>query len=200
MFVAAFHNGLKAGQFNESLAQKPVATMQEIMKRAECYIKGEESNVEKRSRDSREKPQDRRSPERYQRRGNQRSNRYQGRNIGQPYQQSWNGGERAYRAEEEYTRLNDTKVHVLDEILSSGLARLPSAPDRHVRLGPNVDAWCHYHRCNGHDTEKCYKLQDLIEKLISSGHLRKFLEKAAQGSLNRRTPPNSPRRSSKGDE
>ncbi|MCI80353.1 hypothetical protein A2U01_0101624, partial [Trifolium medium] len=39
MFVAAFHNGLKAGQFNESLAQKPAVTMQEIMKRAECYIK-----------------------------------------------------------------------------------------------------------------------------------------------------------------
>ncbi|MCI38596.1 hypothetical protein A2U01_0059824, partial [Trifolium medium] len=61
MFVAAFHNGLKAGQFNESLAQKPAATMQEIMKRVECYIKGGESNVEKRNRDSREKPTDRRS-------------------------------------------------------------------------------------------------------------------------------------------
>ncbi|MCH90605.1 hypothetical protein A2U01_0011523, partial [Trifolium medium] len=34
----------------------------------------------------------------------------------------------------------------------------------------------------------------------NSGHLRKFLEKAAQGSLNRRTPPNSPRKSSKSDE
>ncbi|CAJ2640770.1 unnamed protein product [Trifolium pratense] len=29
MFVAAFHNGLKAGHFNESLAQKPATTMQE---------------------------------------------------------------------------------------------------------------------------------------------------------------------------
>ncbi|MCI84019.1 hypothetical protein A2U01_0105295, partial [Trifolium medium] len=48
--------------------------MQEIMKRTECYIKGEESNAEKRNRDSREKPQDWGSPERYQRRGNQRTN------------------------------------------------------------------------------------------------------------------------------
>ncbi|MCI54255.1 hypothetical protein A2U01_0075504, partial [Trifolium medium] len=55
MFVAAFHNGLKAGHFNESLAQKPAASMQEIIKRASCYIKGEESNAEKRSRDAREK-------------------------------------------------------------------------------------------------------------------------------------------------
>jgi hypothetical protein len=35
MFVAAFQNGLKADQFNESLAQTPSVSMQEIMKRAE---------------------------------------------------------------------------------------------------------------------------------------------------------------------
>jgi hypothetical protein len=55
MFVAAFHNGLNAGHFNESLAQKPATSMQEIIKRAECYIKGGESNAEKRSRDARER-------------------------------------------------------------------------------------------------------------------------------------------------
>ncbi|WJX38753.1 hypothetical protein P8452_26381 [Trifolium repens] len=55
MFVAAFHNGLRAGHFNESLAQKPAETMQDVMKRAECYIKGEKSNAEKRSRDHKER-------------------------------------------------------------------------------------------------------------------------------------------------
>jgi hypothetical protein len=55
MFVAAFHNELRAGHFNESLAQKPAETMQEVMKRAECYIKGEESNAEKWSRDHKER-------------------------------------------------------------------------------------------------------------------------------------------------
>ncbi|GAU39963.1 hypothetical protein TSUD_61520 [Trifolium subterraneum] len=46
MIVAAFHNDLKAGHFNESLTQKPAASMQEVIKRASCYIKGEESNAE----------------------------------------------------------------------------------------------------------------------------------------------------------
>ncbi|GAU18549.1 hypothetical protein TSUD_325390 [Trifolium subterraneum] len=55
MFVAAFHNGLKAEHFNESLAQKPATSMQEVVKRANCYIKGEESSTEKRSRDAKEK-------------------------------------------------------------------------------------------------------------------------------------------------
>jgi hypothetical protein len=31
MFVSTFHNGLKAGHFNESLAQKPATSMQEII-------------------------------------------------------------------------------------------------------------------------------------------------------------------------
>ncbi|GAU51336.1 hypothetical protein TSUD_412830 [Trifolium subterraneum] len=97
MFVAAVQNGLKASHFNESLAQKPACTMQEVMKRVECYIKGEESNAEKRSRDSREKPSSRR------------------------------------------------------------LARLPPAPDNNARMGANENAWCHYHRAKGHDTEKCYR-------------------------------------------
>jgi len=49
LFVGAFHNGLRAGQFNESLAQKLADSMEEIMARTECYIKGEESNAEKRA-------------------------------------------------------------------------------------------------------------------------------------------------------
>ncbi|GAU51689.1 hypothetical protein TSUD_415030, partial [Trifolium subterraneum] len=88
-----------------------------------------------------------------------------------------------------------SKVHVLDEILSSGLARLPPALDSNARMGANENAWCHYHRAKGHDTEKCYRLKDLIEKLISSGHLRKFHERAAKGDLTKRSPPRSPRRS-----
>ncbi|KAK2365190.1 hypothetical protein QL285_089970 [Trifolium repens] len=78
MFVAAFHNGLKAGHFNESLAQKPATTMQEIIKRAKCYIKGEESNAEKRSRDAREREpanKNYRAPETYQPRRRQPDHR-----------------------------------------------------------------------------------------------------------------------------
>jgi predicted secreted protein len=55
VFVGAFHNGLRAGQFNESLAQKPVDSMEEIIARADCYIKGEENNAEKTTRDVKER-------------------------------------------------------------------------------------------------------------------------------------------------
>jgi hypothetical protein len=54
VFVGAFQNGLRSGQFNESLAQKPAGSMEEIIARADCYIKGEESNAEKKARDVKE--------------------------------------------------------------------------------------------------------------------------------------------------
>ncbi|PNX57385.1 hypothetical protein L195_g058668, partial [Trifolium pratense] len=38
-------------------------------------------------------------------------------------------------------------------------------------------------RAKGHDTEKCFRLRDLIEELIRSGHLRKFIDDAAQGRV-----------------
>lgn len=45
MFVWAFQNDLKVQHSNESLAQKLTSTIEEIMARAECYIKCEESNT-----------------------------------------------------------------------------------------------------------------------------------------------------------
>jgi hypothetical protein len=194
MFVASFHNGLKAGHFNESLAQKPAEKMQEVMKRAKCYIKGEESNAEKRSRDSRERsvePRSSKTPERNQRRWPARDPRWYNRQERPQYPPRRN--DRMPRRYEEYSPLNDTKVHILDEILNTNLATKPQEPENHVMLGPNTNEWCRYHRCKGHDTERCYKLRDLIEELIRSGHLRKFIEKATQGRTGRPGVTKQPR-------
>jgi hypothetical protein len=85
--------------------------------------------------------------------------------------------------EKEYTPLNRARVYILDEILEAGLTRLPQRRGKEYQLGQNTNAWCAYHRCKGHDTEKCFRLRDLIEELIKSGHLRKFLEDAADGKV-----------------
>ncbi|GAU41233.1 hypothetical protein TSUD_280320, partial [Trifolium subterraneum] len=187
MFVAAFQNGLKAGHFNESLAQKPAESMQDVMKRAECYIKGEESNAEKRSRDSRERGRNK-TPDRYQRGWQPRDRESWQNRGGRNFRQNDRRPRQAYK---EYSPLNSAKVHILEDILDSDLAKLPNAQDQTFALGPNDHEWCHYHRCKGHDTEKCYRLRDLIEELIRSGHLRKFIEQAAKREPQK--PPGSPR-------
>lgn len=59
IFVGAFQNGLKVDHFIESLAQKPAASMDEVMNMEECYIKGEEINMEKKSQNAKERAQNR---------------------------------------------------------------------------------------------------------------------------------------------
>jgi hypothetical protein len=75
----------------------------------------------------------------------------------------------------------------------ANLATRPQEPDNHIMLGPNTNEWSRYHRCKGHDTERCYKLRDLIEELIRIGHLRKFIERAAQGRTGRSGTTKQPR-------
>ncbi|KAK2410564.1 hypothetical protein QL285_045924 [Trifolium repens] len=184
MFVAAFHNGLKAGHFNESLTQKPATSMQEIIKRAECYIKGEESNAEKRSRDTREREplnKGNRAPDFYPQRRRQPDHRGH-KPQRKPYHQQVRRDVDRF-PEKEYTPLNRARVYILDEILEAGLTRLPPQRGKEYQLGQNMNAWCAYHRCRGHDTEKCFRLRDLIGELIKSGHLRKFLDDAANGKV-----------------
>ncbi|KAK2450292.1 hypothetical protein QL285_009419 [Trifolium repens] len=191
MFVAAFHNGLRAGHFNESLAQKPAETMHEVMKRAECYIKGEESNAEKRSRDHKERAPESggsRYPDYHRRRWPNKDHRTS-RNGGSSYYPQKRGA----KPFEEYAPLNRARVHILDEILQAGLAKRPPLPERHYTMRRKENEFCHYHRCKGHDTEKCFRLKDLIEELIRSGHLKKFIERAAQENKARQRSPRSPR-------
>ncbi|GAU49941.1 hypothetical protein TSUD_408350 [Trifolium subterraneum] len=89
-------------RFNEATIQvsNPNQEMFVAAVQNECYIKGEESNAEKRSRDLREKPSSRRSPERYHRRSSQRSGRYEDTGSGR-YHQPWQSNERTYRVQEE---------------------------------------------------------------------------------------------------
>ncbi|GAU21317.1 hypothetical protein TSUD_372110 [Trifolium subterraneum] len=192
MFVAAFHNGLKVGHFNESLAQKSATLMQEVIKRASCYIKGEESNAEKRSRDAKEK--DSRSsnskgqnsqPQRNWQNHDTHKQGYRAKPYHPPNSAGGTGYPhyRRYPADREYTPLNRARVHVLHEILQAGLTPLRPPRMHNTIMGPDTEAWCAYHRCKGHDTERCFRLRDLIEDLIRSGHLRKFLGDAAKGQI-----------------
>ncbi|GAU43737.1 hypothetical protein TSUD_365860 [Trifolium subterraneum] len=192
MFVAAFQNGLKDGHFNESLAQKPATSMQEIIKRASCYIKGEESNSEKRSRDAKEKyakgNNNKGQSSQPQRNWHGHDSHRQGYHN-RPYNPPNNDRgmsyphQRRYPGDRDYTPLNRARVHVLHKILQAGLTPLPQPRAHNTIMGPNSEAWCAYHRCKGHDTEHCFRLRDFIEDLIRNRHLRKFLEDAAKGQI-----------------
>jgi len=143
LFVGAFQNGLRAGQFNESLAQKPTDSMEEIMARAVCFIKGEESNAEKRAREVKEKGSSGSERKKY----DVPPNRYRGAFKRQPERDR---NPRRY-APEHFTPLKMRSERILKEVYESKLIPEANPPRTHV-MGNNKDAWCKCHRVRGHDT------------------------------------------------
>lgn len=51
IFVGEFQNDLKEGHFNECLAQMSASLLAEVVTREKYYIKGEQSNTEKKAND-----------------------------------------------------------------------------------------------------------------------------------------------------
>jgi len=165
LFVGAFQNGLRAGQFNESLAQKPTDSMEEIISRAECCIKGEENNAEKRARDVKEKGSSGSECKNY----DIPPSRDRGTFKRQPERDRH---PRRY-ASEHFTPLMMRPERILKEVYESKIIPEANPPRTHI-MGSNKDAWCKYHRVRGHYTDNCIHLKRDIEKLIQSGKLRGY--------------------------
>jgi len=137
---------LRAGQFNESLAHKPADSMDEIIAREECYIKGEESNVEKKARDVKERT----------------SNNSERRNYQPPIDRDrapYIKKERRPYAPyftkpclDDFTPLNTRLERILKEVYESKL--IPEAPaPRFPTVGTDRNKWCKYHRIRGHNID-----------------------------------------------
>jgi len=168
LFVGAFQNGLRAGQFNESLAQKSVDSTEEIISHAECYIKGEESNAEKRVRDVKEKGSSSTERKNY----DIPPSRDRGTFKRQPEQDRH---PRRY-ASEHFTPLTMRPERILKEVYKSKIIPKANPPRTHI-MGNNRDAWCKYHRVMGHDTDDCIHLKREIEKLIQSSKLKGYTKR-----------------------
>ncbi|KAJ1422476.1 hypothetical protein SESBI_12969 [Sesbania bispinosa] len=182
LLVSAFEEGLQPGQFNESLAQRPAQSMQEIRNRVDCYIKGEgeqrreEGEVDQRRLECVENGKE--QGQTYQQHGRARKGYdHRGRNF--TTKSNWAD----YQCPEPasnfglatMTPLNTTRARILREVYQSDLIRLP--PQAEGPKGPDMNKWCDYHRARGHDTENCWTLMNRIERLIKEGYLGRYVEK-----------------------
>ncbi|XP_024626580.1 uncharacterized protein [Medicago truncatula] len=135
--------------------------MEEIIARAECYVKGEESNAEKRARDAKEKGNS----------GVERRNPYVPPNRDRgTFKKPHDRGPHRY-SHDHFTPLDTRPEKILREVLESRIIP-PAAEPRVKYMGLNKDAWCKYHQVLGHDTDECVHLKKEIEKLIQNGKLR----------------------------
>ncbi|XP_073152949.1 uncharacterized protein [Henckelia pumila] len=143
---------LRHRKFKESIAGKPPSTLEELLERAEKYIRIEETiepqYLGKRKREE-EKPREGRKEEK---RG------FQGPRLQQ-------------------VPLNARLTDILVVAEKQGLLQPPRPmKDNPKRL--KSDKYCHFHKDKGHSTEDCYSLRTKIEKLIKRGYLKDFVSKS----------------------
>src|ERR1043165_9641898 len=164
--------------------------MDEIITRAECYVKGEESNMEKRARDSKDK-------------GSGRDERARPRDAPTTRERArdrrWPSRPRAaFGSKETFTPLNTRREDILRDINHLKLLTPPYSSRWTVNtvLGSDPGAWCEFHRLKGHTTESCIQLRREIVKLIQRGKLSTYV-KEDPGRTSKRD--SSPRRDSASD-
>lgn len=141
--LSASVKGVRSGSFNNSLEQWQPTSMDEVRRRAECYINGEEANAAKReskakeventSRVARPARQERQQANRFQPPPKQQASSY----GGNTRKRDWNGT----RAED-FTPLNARRSDILKEVLQANLLSHPARVDRPI--GPGREKWCHF--------------------------------------------------------
>ncbi|KAJ1424360.1 hypothetical protein SESBI_11808 [Sesbania bispinosa] len=156
--------------------------MQEIRNRADCYMKGEESNTEKRERltsegmnvlkTGREQGQTHQQHGRARKGYDHRGRNFSAKTDWADHQRPEPAGNYGLAA---MTPLNTTRARILREVYQSDLIRLPAQAEG--PKGPDMNKLCDYHRARGHNTENCWTLMNGIERLIKEGYLGRYVEK-----------------------
>ncbi|RDX82713.1 hypothetical protein CR513_36469, partial [Mucuna pruriens] len=137
-FVKAFQKGLRAGQFNDSLALRKPLTMKEIRARAEKHIEADRLEVEK---------QPRIGDTQLTQKG---ENMYRNKPKDYPLI---------------FTPVREKRTQILNEIYHTNL--LKHLRDmKGWRLGPNTQEWCEFHRVYDHSIKDYQNLREEIERLI----------------------------------
>ncbi|RDX60862.1 hypothetical protein CR513_60965, partial [Mucuna pruriens] len=163
-FVKAFHKGLRASPFSDSLALKRPISMEEIQMRAEKHVEAKEDQAERLEEErSRNGGDDSRTPHR--------------RVTDKPDLQKRPDNKR-------FTQLTKNRTQILKEICHTRLLHFPSSSEGKI-LGNNRADWCDFHHTTGHSTKACWTLKTQIERLIQEGQLNQYVrlrdERRGQG-------------------
>ncbi|XP_012851511.1 PREDICTED: uncharacterized protein LOC105971204 [Erythranthe guttata] len=157
MLSGIMQQNLKSGRFKESIAGRPPGNLDELLNRAEKYIRIEEASANappKRKRED-ERPDIRRRDDR--------------RPPPPPQGQSSSTYNR-------FTPLNTRLTEILHVIEQKGLAE-PPRPMQPNAKREKSDRYCRFHKDKGHTTEECAQLKLAIERLIKQGHLSEYIDK-----------------------
>ncbi|KAI5448654.1 hypothetical protein KIW84_015887 [Lathyrus oleraceus] len=163
---------------------EPPRTLNELLHKAQAYIRYEEKQVAHNARSGRnagETEHSKREDTSISRRNGDKRREERPREL-----REGRGPAGRYS---EYTLLTAPRERILAECINSefkqGRVRFPkpSAPKPHTPKPsapkPHTDKskYCRFHRSHGHVTEDCVHLKDAIEILIQEGHLKQYTRK-----------------------
>ncbi|XP_012833832.1 PREDICTED: uncharacterized protein LOC105954696 [Erythranthe guttata] len=157
MLSGIMQQHLKPGRLKKSIAGRPPGNLDELLNRAEKYVRIEEASTHAPSKRKRE--DDRQD---VRRRDDQRP----------PLPPQGQSSSSYNRFTPPNTRLTEI-LHVIEQ---RGLTEPPRPMQPNAKLEKS-DRYCRFHKDRGHTTEECAQLKVAIERLIKQGHLGEYIDK-----------------------
>ncbi|XP_073131434.1 uncharacterized protein [Henckelia pumila] len=152
LLAGIMQQNLRHRKFKESIAGKPPKNLEELLERAEKYVRVEES-VEPHYLNKRKREEDK------------------------PYIRKRDEKRTSQSPRLQNIPLNSRLTDILVVAEKQGLLH-PPRPMQNNPKRQRSDKYCHFHKDKGHTTEDCFSLRAEIEKLIKRGHLGNFVDKS----------------------
>nr|XP_009392275.1 PREDICTED: uncharacterized protein LOC103978268 [Musa acuminata subsp. malaccensis] len=169
LIMQAFLTGLKPSRFFWSLIEKPLATIPEMLHRANQYVAGVALAVGRRTVGKKPRIEQPRV-------ATSSVNPQSRRRLDHPEQ-------RLPRPPP--LPLNTPCTEIFLHIREKGLLRPPNPMKATYK---NRSKYCTFHQDHGHDTEDCHDLQNQIEELIRRGYLGRYLKEPREATPRPRMP------------
>lgn len=170
MIYGALQHDLTNVDFKKALHIKPLKSVDNLMTRAERYIKAEEKMILVKEPSQTESTPSRQREEIFSR--SEKKSR-QDRSPPKADRHSSRNNRKTLRFGD-FTKLNSSRIEVM--LYAKNASHLcVSFSTRKPFKRQDSKKYCRHHNDNGHDMEDCYQLKNDIEELINKGHFRKYV-------------------------
>ncbi|XP_012833285.1 PREDICTED: uncharacterized protein LOC105954155 [Erythranthe guttata] len=170
VLINALAQGLRMGEFFDSLSKKAPVSFNDLLRRAEKYINAEEARRSRTMESTQPAERRRERPREEMRKQEPTPRREPGmdRRVGPRF--------------ENYAPLSSAPSEILVAIANHPKLKWPRTYAEVPRKSANAGPYCKFHNEHGHSTDECQHLRDEIERLIRTKNLSEFVGGGPSGT------------------